>query len=99
MALLKIYIPASQFEEGGKFAAYADNKRGVQVQMASVLPTLNITSQPVFIDETQFQPYSNRAYRADLDAVRKGLIVVEKGGVVQTAENMTEIFRQFFQEL
>lgn len=99
MAKLKIYIPETLFEEGGTFAAYADRKHAIQMPMVGFVPTVNATFMPKYVEETQFQPATNKAYAADLAAIRKGLVVVEKGGVVQTEEDMINIFKTYYQEL
>ena len=99
MATLKAYIPEEQFAEGGKFETFAENKAGVQVPLVGVVPTMNITFQPKYFEESQYQPSTNKAYAADLHAIRQGIIVIEKEGVIQTPEDLTAIFRAFFQEL
>lgn len=102
MAKLKIFIPETQFQPGGKFEAFADNKRGVQVPFVSVTPTMNVNFQPQFFEESQFQPESNMGYYADLEAVRQGLIVIERASAPGTPLADTDIitiFKTFFQEL
>jgi hypothetical protein len=99
MAKLKIYIPDSAFQSGGKFEKHADEKHAIQVPFVSVTPTIKVNFQPKYFEESQFQPATNKAYLADLDAIRQGLIVVEKAGVPQTPEQLIDIFKTYFQEL
>lgn len=99
MALLKAYIPESNFAEGGKFYKYADNKMGVQVPLVGAHPIINVTSQPKFFEESQYHPNNSTKYSSDLQAIRNGLIVIEKDGVAQTPEQLIEIFKAFYQEL
>jgi hypothetical protein len=102
MARLKVFIPATQFEAGGKFEAHADNKRGVQVPFVSVSPTINANFSPQFFEETQFQPESNMGYYSDLESIRQGLIVVERvsaPGTPLTDVELITIFKTNFQEL
>jgi hypothetical protein len=98
MAMLKIYIPDSQFEPGGQFEKYSDNRQGVQVPFVGAEPTLLVTHQAKFIDEIDWRPYVNTGYVADLGAIKKGLIVVEKAGVILSADDMIALFQSHYQE-
>ncbi len=99
MPQLKIYIPDSEFEPGGRFEKYANNRTRVQVLLVGTLPVTKVTVNPVFIEEYQYQPVTNRAYNADLGLLRSGAIVIEKNGTPIAPEDLTTIFKTYFQEL
>ncbi len=98
--MLKIYIPKSNFDPGGIMEGYNMRKTEVNIPMrVKGQGRLAVTTNITLVEDWNFQPESNLRYHELLDVVHKGLIVIERDGVVQTPTDLTNLFKEFFQEL
>ena len=98
--MLSIYIPETEFAEGGTFENISPPKVQIIIPLSHIgNKVIKATSNPQSLEDWEFQPKSNHDYHDILEIVRSGKVVIERDGVIQTPENLITLFKENYQEL